>query len=720
MLLKRIFFYFLFSAGNVCAESVVIPIKISYPLLQRLVIMQLFQEENDSAELSNDSLACTSVRLTEPKFSENQQKLQIHIKVDAQLSMDVFGQCINFLNWTGHTSIITQPVLNAQKPVIHLQVTESQLFNDNGEILTSGQIWDFFKQQIHPFLSRFQLDLTPSIHELKALLPLILPNHTKAQVNSMLDSLRLSNMVVANTEIKTDLILNIDKTTNIDHPEKKLSEKELQQLRLKWQSMDAFLTDIIKYYAAATDLTDLRSALLDVLIDARHTLYNAVSKDHQEESIRRWFIDSWSQITPLASQIAFNNPKFQTLNLMTLMSGANVLTALDQLGPSFGLDISVDGLRRLARLVNQSPTINPLNYSQEIDPELLKLMPQSNDQSQLNINFWPVRSAHAASNSKLNGWIPTQDEYDLYLSEIKQLLTSEAKKSLKPGTLSTSHQTIFQKIVLATGLQESCWRQYVVENKKVVPIRSSTGDTGIMQVNENVWRGFVDVQKLRWDISYNANTGAGILLKYLNNSALKHSEHQRNGGLDNLAYSTYSAYNGGPGQYARYRNNKTNIDKAFQKKFIAVKNDKERSIAECFNKNPRQSSHRSQVKTKHQFKTVSTVKPKPMAKTQSIPLTQITRRRIANTSWVMQRKKTSFTLQLGVFSTEKAAQSFIQTIYHPGTLAIYRYWKNGKNNYGVLYGEYSSRQAADLEKQGIQEVKAWTRSFNDIQKLIRP
>jgi hypothetical protein len=60
-----------------------------------------------------------------------------------------------------------------------------------------------------------------------------------------------------------------------------------------------------------------------------------------------------------------------------------------------------------------------------------------------------------------------------------------------------------------------------------------------MQINERVWRGLYDTQKLRWDIAYNVRAGTEILLNYLLKYSLKRGEHKQRSGLDNLARSAY-------------------------------------------------------------------------------------------------------------------------------------------------------------------------------------
>jgi hypothetical protein len=98
---------------------------------------------------------------------------------------------------------------------------------------------------------------------------------------------------------------------------------------------------------------------------------------------------------------------------------------------------------------------------------------------------------------------------------------------------------------------------------------SPTGDVGIMQVNRRVWRGFYDVRRLERDIVYNTGAGAEILLQLLTRYGTKE------GTLDGAARATYSAYNGGPGAYRRYRSENARprdraVDAAYYEKYRLV------------------------------------------------------------------------------------------------------------------------------------------------------
>jgi hypothetical protein len=108
-----------------------------------------------------------------------------------------------------------------------------------------------------------------------------------------------------------------------------------------------------------------------------------------------------------------------------------------------------------------------------------------------------------------------------------------------------------------------------------------------MQINQKVWRGFYDLGGLNRDIAYNGAAGAEILRHYLRDYAIKKGEHTASGSVDNLARSTYSIYNGGPGHIRRYRTPTTRadlkaIDAAFWAKYQAVKAGDELGVARCY------------------------------------------------------------------------------------------------------------------------------------------
>jgi hypothetical protein len=175
----------------------------------------------------------------------------------------------------------------------------------------------------------------------------------------------------------------------------------------------------------------------------------------------------------------------------------------------------------------------------------------------------------AAIGKQLDRWVPADHELATYRTTVETLLTTVASHRL--DRLEERLRPVYRSLVPAVAWQESCWRQFVLKNGKVTYLRSATGDVGIMQVNLRVWRGFFDVTKLEWDAVYNAASGAEILLQLQSRVGPKEITRSP----DAAARATYSAYNAGPGSYARYRTAKAKslgraVDDDFYEKYRRI------------------------------------------------------------------------------------------------------------------------------------------------------
>jgi hypothetical protein len=162
-------------------------------------------------------------------------------------------------------------------------------------------------------------------------------------------------------------------------------------------------------------------------------------------------------------------------------------------------------------------------------------------------------------------------ELRAYREVVDRLLTLAAERSFDAEAVGERFDDLFRDLVKAVAWQESCWRQFVRSRGGVVPIQSSTGDVGMMQINVRVWRGFFNPVKLRWKAGYNAGAGAEILWQLLGRYGVREARER----LSDAARASYSAYHGGPRRYRRYRLPDTPsemrlIDEAFWEKFQAV------------------------------------------------------------------------------------------------------------------------------------------------------
>ncbi|MGW8187691.1 MAG: SPOR domain-containing protein, partial [Desulfobacterales bacterium] len=418
-------------------------------------------------------------------------------------------------------------------------------------------------------------------------------------------------------------------------------------------------------------------------------------------------------------EISVQAPEQNPVPFLSFMTAADALTALDRLGPAAGLDISADGLRRLARLLNDNPNIDPLQFLDDIDPELQHLFdlgipeeigPQEKSQG---FNLQLVPSAFAAtSRDRLNRWVPTAGELGPYTREVRLLLLEAADARIRASTITDGQAHVFRKLMLAAAWQESCWRQYVVQKNKIVPLVSGSGDIGLLQINETVWRGFYSRNKLRWDINYNARAGGEILFKFMVDYALKQQEHKKAGGLSNLARAAYSAYNGGPSQVNRYRSkgvpaDKKKIDAAFWAKYRQVDRGDELAVVECLGGEAPVSGADAPLDTRGS----AVFGPKP-------PVVAGNPARVEDSGWIGKQNPKHLTLQLAALSSEQAVKDLVEKQSPKGTYAYCRIKQKDKAVYIAIFGSFSNRAAAQKASARFALLKPWIREFSSIQKAM--
>ncbi len=139
-----------------------------------------------------------------------------------------------------------------------------------------------------------------------------------------------------------------------------------------------------------------------------------------------------------------------------------------------------------------------------------------------------------------------------YLARVRETLSRVATAVIDEKKLGGNDADLLKKLLPVTAWQESCWRQFLKKDGAPTYLRSSKGSVGIMQVNERVWRGFYEVDRLRWQIHYNAEAGAEVLLYYFDLLDDPPSGVRKPSTIRDRARAVYAAYNGGPDQLRRY------------------------------------------------------------------------------------------------------------------------------------------------------------------------
>ena len=703
------------------AETINIPVFLDYQQLQLLMIRDEFKGPNNTAQYLLDDDGCTSITFSEPHLSAEGELLRVDSKTLATIGVPTIGACKVITRWSGRTVVTGKPVLVNDQPFsVEFRVQAARLYDQQDRLLKDNVVLRPVKDKLHLLLRGYRLDLKPETDQLKVLLPYFLPHYQAGRLTRMIDSLRIGHLALRSNGLDVQLLIDVETVTKA-RPEPTLNEHEIQKLEQRYQSWDAFLTFVIKEAATATPSEELRATLLEILLDARYHLKSILGEPQQNASdpVKQLFVRSWERLMPVMREISVHSPEQNFLPFLSFITAADALNALDRLGPTIGLDISTDGLIRLARILNDDPSIDPLKYIDEIDPILQQLFDFgkpgkiTQQKKTQGFNFRLIRPAYATSSrDQLNRWLPTAAELKPYLVEIRSLLLEEADARTRSSSIAQEYARIFRKLMLTTAWQESCWRQYIVKNRKVVPLISASGDIGMLQINEKVWRGFYSPSKLKWDIAYNARSGSEILFKFMVNYALKQQEHKHGGNIANLARATYSAYNGGPSQLSRYRKNNVpaaqkKIDIAFWEKYQQVHQGQDLAVARCFgdqtsssmtaavqiNKGQRQSSSKQETTIKES-------------------------QRIESVDWIRSRNPTHFTIQLAALSAEQAVKKFIRQQSQTGTFAYYRKKQKGRDFYIAIYGSFSNRVDAEKAAARFAQSKPWIRNFGSIQKIM--
>ncbi len=126
-----------------------------------------------------------------------------------------------------------------------------------------------------------------------------------------------------------------------------------------------------------------------------------------------------------------------------------------------------------------------------------------------------------------------------YRGNYDQLLQYGAQREIAEENIDYRFRPLYLRMVKSTAWQESCWRQFVLKGNRVVYLESSSHDVGLMQVNKYVWRGFYNIDRLEWDVLYNASAGMEILARLLDEIELKRGAFSPQN-PDELARSIYS------------------------------------------------------------------------------------------------------------------------------------------------------------------------------------
>jgi hypothetical protein len=583
-------------AAGARAEQITFPLSVDYPILQAALAAQFHADTGGRAVLWGSEGGCRELTLRDVDVEPAPPQVRFVARGHARLGFRFLGFCFAPLSWDGYVETLATPVI-APDWRLRFTALDSHVYDaEKRRTFMATRLWDVVQDRVHDQLGELAIDLAPPVAEARALIRASVDPARAAPVLQALETFRPAGVDVDDHAIHVRVAVDVPAAEpSGSGPEPALAPVELERWQATLESWDAFLVFVIKDIGALDADQTVRDDLLELLLSSRQRLLAALAGGPQAgvDPVRQLFLDAWERLHRIVRDAALRGTlRDRALRYATFLAAGDALAAFDSAGPALGIEISADGLRRLARVLEPDFVGDPVAYSEAPDPTLRELFRFHDPAVTLpeeptpapdeGTRWWWIgpRAAFAASEPadelatvtrRLDRWVPASSDLGVYRDAVGRLLGIVARRTAAVNAVDARFSALYDHVVSATAWQESCWRQFVEQGGRTTYLLSKSGDVGLMQVNRRVWRGLFDVTRLEWDIAYNAGAGAEILAQLL----ARYGAREGIARLENAARATYAAYNGGPDAYRRYRLAKVPraqraIDRAFWEKFQAV------------------------------------------------------------------------------------------------------------------------------------------------------
>ena len=626
------------AASRAQAGEVRVPLTIDYLTLTEAIRDQIYTAPGGRAPLWNGGDECQFLYADNPAFSRADARVRLETAASLGLGVAVAGRCMSPVAWSGIVEAESAPYI-AGGVRLMLRIEDMNLYDAHHQkTLIAGKGFDLIKQYLIPRVETFAYDLNPALEQLASLAEAASTPSVADRIRKAMTTLRAEPQVgVTNDGVKITLAIVVPDVP-IEAPAAPVepTPQEMEAFQKQLDNWDAFLVFAIKQLGGAVGDRQFRAELLQILLSSRYRLREALSKPPSQsgpDPVRVLFIDTWQKLgVAVRSGARRGQLGSRSLEFLSFISAGDALFALDEAAPALGMRISAEDLRRLAHIMAPRSAEDPLQFNFAEDPVLRKLLRpdqveplSSGDEEPSAVPSPTPTQAPSASpapspsaGARTSGWglpwsliepasacaaetpgivpqlreiaarlrrvVVDEGNAPRYRGDMDRLLDLSVQRQLRSDDLEGLHQADFGMLVKSVAWQESCWRQFVRKGDRVTWLESSTGDIGLMQVNKYVWRGFYDLEKLKWDVLYNAGAGTEILMDMAERVLGRRGARVLDGVA--LARSVYAAYNGGPDAYNRWRrahepSPAREIDAAFLEKYRAVQRGQAIDILSC-------------------------------------------------------------------------------------------------------------------------------------------
>jgi len=337
--------------GNVFAKGVDLPIRLAYPLLAKALVGLFYTGDGHSAELWHDQQHCSYLRLADPRISQQDGQLRMLNNVNAHIGAVLGGHCVALMQWHGTLVTLQKPTLSRDHLVLSLPVTQATTYDQQGHALKIDQLEALLDRQAKPWLAQLQIDLSQSRSDIAQTIAPYLPPERLPVLTNALDTVVFTKVETNSAGVVLGVNFKVPKTVAALTPEPPLTGTELAQWQKLWDKWHESNLQAISHAPPERLSTALQSALIDQLARAKIAFQAGLAQDNpnQADPVRTFFSNAWQQLSPLLSNAAAGLPELDSLHSLSFIAATDLLYTLESRMTPFGLSVSSDGLRRLAR-----------------------------------------------------------------------------------------------------------------------------------------------------------------------------------------------------------------------------------------------------------------------------------------------------------------------------------------------------------------------------------
>jgi len=358
--------------------QIIVPITIDYATLGAALKRQLYVAPGGRAILWNGNNDCEFLYARNPSFAASgAATVELQSAGELGLGVPLADKCVNPISWQGIIAIDATPYLTANLTLM-FRVSDINLYDlRHQKSLIVGHGFDLIKGNFIPRFETFKFDLRPPINEFRALAEEAAPPDQVERFRQTLATVHgIGPAVAADDGVRVTLALTAPPlpAAQPTAASASLTPAELAAWDEQLDQWDAFIVFAIKQIGSTAADKELRTSLLNLLLDGRYRLAQAMDQPPAPggpDPVRVLFLEQWRQLRNLVRRAAARGLLGdRALEFLSFVSAGDALMAFDQAAPALGARISAADLRRLARIMAPNATADPLQFNYQEDPEL--------------------------------------------------------------------------------------------------------------------------------------------------------------------------------------------------------------------------------------------------------------------------------------------------------------------------------------------------------------